>query len=110
MPLIMPPAEPDLEPRIIAVGTSRMLRIQQIGAVYFVQGLKLHRSVGSDGVEKVEDQWENVAIAKGKDARREAFEWLNEANIQVISASLRRDAGGVTGAGGDRVNGSASAH
>lgn len=110
MPLILPVDEPNLEPVIIAMGTSRILRIQQVGAVYFVQGLKWKRSLGPDGKEVTEDEWTNVAIAKGKDARREAFEWLNEANIQVIKASLRRDAGGVTSADGDRVNGSALAH
>jgi hypothetical protein len=82
-------AESDLDPEIIAMGTCRMLRIKRVGAVFFVENLHQTRTLDERAnVEIVTDNWKSVAIAKGKDARQEAFEFLQEANIKVIKLSV----------------------
>lgn len=82
-------SESDLIPEIIAMGTCRMLRIKRVGDVFFVENLHQVRTLSEQtGGEIVTDHWKSVAIAKGKDARQEAFEWLQQANIDVIKLSV----------------------
>jgi hypothetical protein len=38
----------------------------------------------------VEDEWKVVCVSKGKDARREAFKWMCDANVQVM-AMIKED-------------------
>jgi hypothetical protein len=74
----------DLEPRILSIATSRMLRVKQVGVVYFIENLSYHRRIDEDGNEQVDEQWKVVATAKGKDAHKEAHLWLAEANMEII--------------------------
>lgn len=89
--------EADLVPEIIAmavppfiakgVRAATLFQIKRVGAVYFVENRRERRSVDAAGKEVITDNWTGVAIAKGKDARKEAFEFMQEANAEVIKLS-----------------------
>lgn len=68
----------DVEPEVVSVGTSRILRIRRIGEVYLVENLQGER-------------WKVVAVSKpslardGKTPRQEAHEWLMQANAEILN-------------------------
>lgn len=84
----------DLEPQIIAIAippfiapgqrATPLFHIKRVGAVYFVEQMSYKRAADNTTTE----DWNGVAIAKGKDARREAFEWMADANMQAIKLSV----------------------
>lgn len=82
MTFIVSDARDDLAPEVIAIGTSRGLRIRRIGAVYFVESAYIDRSEGAEAIG-----WKTVAIAKDQDkpgsARKDAFEWMHRAQREV---------------------------
>jgi hypothetical protein len=92
-------AESDLIPEIIAIGVpplaaaggrcKPMLRIKRVGEVFFVENLHQVRTLSEQtGDEIVTDKWVVVAVAKDKDARQEAFQFLQDANIGAIKLSV----------------------
>ena len=66
--------QPNVAPIDIAYGTTRMLRVRQVGRVYLLEQLKF-----VDGTER----WSIVARADGPQAREEAIGALIDANIKV---------------------------
>lgn len=70
----------DIEGQIIAIGTSRMLRIRHTGLKFFVEQMAYHRAAD----DSVSESWSTVAVATGPTARGEAFEWLGRANQEII--------------------------
>lgn len=73
----------DLEPEIISVGTSRLLRVKRIGRVFLVENLHYERDV-KDGKEIITERWKAVSTARGKNAYNEAHQWLHEANRDIL--------------------------
>lgn len=79
-----------LIPEILAIGTTRQVRVRRVGRVFFVENLRQSRALGPDGAEVVKDEWVPVAVAKGgDDPRHEAMIWLADANVKIAEASRR---------------------
>lgn len=89
-----PPSAEDLEPRIISMGTTRVLRLKQVGSVFFVENMQERRRTDDAGKETTSEEWKVVAISKGgDDPMMEAHKFLADANIKVramIDEDMRR--------------------
>lgn len=77
-----------LEPRVISIGTSRQLRIRQIGVVFFIEN---NQPIRKDD-DSLEENWKVVAVVKkdhtGRNKREpwdEAHMWLADANEKVMA-------------------------
>ena len=74
----IPKNEDALKPAILAMGTCRILRLKQIGAIFLVENrVAVHPETG-------EETWRVVSKATGEDARMEAMKWMCDANKSVI--------------------------
>jgi hypothetical protein len=70
----------DIEGTVVAMGTCRMLRIRHVGLKYFCEQMHYKRNQDNS----VEERWTTVAVATGRTARGEAFQWLGDANVAII--------------------------
>lgn len=79
----------NLDPEVVSVGTSRVLRVRRIGTTYFAENMQERRTLRDDGSEALEEDWKVVAVAKpdiaspGRTPRAEIHEWLARANVEV---------------------------
>lgn len=87
--LVRPVDEAALEPRILSMGTCRVLRVKQVGAVFFVEN-----DVGHiDELQQRSEDWKIVAVSKGEHAYKEAHDFLMRANgdvLRTLAEDMRR--------------------
>jgi hypothetical protein len=78
--------EQDLLPRILSIGTCRVLRVKQVGIAFFVENDVGH--IDEAGMRH--EDWKVVAISKGQDAYKESHQFLAQANVQVLQ-QIKKD-------------------
>lgn len=82
----IPANESELEARVISMGTCRVLRIKQVGKVFFVENMQQRREVDTAGKETLQEEWKIVAVSKDPERGYfEAHEFLAEANQKVLA-------------------------
>lgn len=83
MRMMVPRFDPAaLDPEILAMGTSRSVRVKRIGRTFLIETAHVHRTGGHKEIE-----WKTVAISKGEDDHQsyvDAFQFLGEANVKIF--------------------------